>query len=274
MIKSDASIEDVQKKIFKVMLYVDRVCREHNIVYFLSGGTLLGAIRHNGFIPWDDDADIMLPRSEYDKLLKVLKDNPDDRFRFGSVETDKDWTRPWARVWDSTTLVEFDSIKDSAIGVYVDILPIDGIPTNRLLFKLHNYRIKFLNVLRNASMRENFLEGEKNKTLKKLLGKLTAKKGPYYYACKVNRVSGKMDYNTHAYSGVSVLSHYMDKERFETVWFSGTTEKDFCGHDFLIPEGYDNYLRQLYGDYMKLPPADKQKSDHVFRLIMDIKEQG
>ena len=85
MIKSDASIEDVQKKIFEVMLYVDRVCREHNIVYFLSGGTLLGAIRHNGFIPWDDDADIMLPRSEYDKLLKVLKDNPDDRFRFGSV---------------------------------------------------------------------------------------------------------------------------------------------------------------------------------------------
>lgn len=262
----DASVKDVQNKIYDVMLYVHKLCKNNNIKYFLSGGTLLGAVRHKGFIPWDDDADIMFLREDYERFLQAASKDNDARFKIGSIRNDVNWTRPWARVWDSKTIVEFDSISDSAIGVYVDILPIDGLPDGMMAFKLFNYRIKWLNTLRNAAMRTSFVEGEKHRFIKKIIGLFAKRHSAYHYASKVDRLCASYKNNKSNFCGVSVLSHYMEKERFSEKCFEKTVEMDFEGSRFMCPSGYDAYLRQLYGDYMVLPPLEKQKSEHIFRI--------
>lgn len=273
MTSENATVRDVQNRIYEVLKYIDRVCRENDIEYFLSGGTLLGAIRHKGFIPWDDDADVMLKRPEYERLLKVLKKNKDKRFVLGSVETDSDWDKPWARIWDSTTRIRFDSIQDNGIGVFVDVLPIDAVPENYKMFKLFNYRVKFLNVLRNASIRTSFVEGEKHRFIKKILGFFAARHSGHYHAARVNRVCAAKKYGSTRHCGVTVLSHYMEKERFKCSCFDRTIEVCFETSRFMAPVGFDDYLRQLYGEYMKLPPVEKQKSEHLFRIMTTLDEQ-
>lgn len=267
MIEKEATIKDVQSKIYEVMEYVATVCEQNNIKYFLSGGTLLGAIRHNGFIPWDDDADIMLLRPEYEKLMRVMSQNPDERFVLESVNNDDLWTRPWARVCDNRTLIELDSINDKATGVYVDILPIDGLPNNSFVSLMYAYRIKFLNILRNSSMRQGFVDNEKYVFAKKILGLLTRNKTSNFYANKINRICSAKKVKTRKYCGVVCIAHYIKKERFLTSWFKATDKHSFEKRDFLVPAEYDKYLSTLYGDYMKLPPKEKQCATHFYKLI-------
>jgi lipopolysaccharide cholinephosphotransferase len=124
-------MNELQKKQLEILKEFDRVCRENNLTYFANGGTCIGAIRHNGFIPWDDDVDVMMPREDYEKLLKLQNPWSDSKYFLQTFRTDKHYVLNFAKLRDSsTTYLEslFYNIRQNH-GVWIDIFPLDGIST-------------------------------------------------------------------------------------------------------------------------------------------------
>lgn len=134
-------IRPLQLRILNILLALDRVCKEHNLRYYLWAGTMLGAIRHKGFIPWDDDLDIAMPRKDYDLLMKNAKDWMPEPFEVVSYETDaENYPLPFAKIQDgSTTLIERMHLSYLG-GIYLDVFPLDGMPSSSLERRLHFIR--------------------------------------------------------------------------------------------------------------------------------------
>ena len=129
-------IEDIHQHILNILLVVDKVCREHGIRYWLSDGTMLGAVRHGGFIPWDDDADIAMPRPDFQRFIEHGSEWLPEPFELQTFELDENSSCALLKVIDgSTTLIERWSLNQIG-GVYIDVCPIDGIPAQRWRRKL------------------------------------------------------------------------------------------------------------------------------------------
>ena len=137
---------------FNILKDVACFCRMHNIRYFLCGGTLLGAIRHNGFIPWDDDIDIMMPREDYQRFFK-LYNRSNSRYRADSLDNNPDWHMAFGRVGDTETILFENTLKKkySKYHAFIDVFPIDGIPDNMIMHKFLVLIQKTLGVIGNAS---------------------------------------------------------------------------------------------------------------------------
>lgn len=130
-------IRPLQLRILKNLLAVDKVCKEHNLRYYIMAGTMLGAVRHKGFIPWDDDLDIGMPRADYDLLMANAKEWLPEPYEAVCAENDKEYPLPFAKVQDAnTTLIERMHLKYLG-GVYIDIFPLDGVPESRMAQRMH-----------------------------------------------------------------------------------------------------------------------------------------
>lgn len=121
-------IESIQKIVYKILCDIDDFCAQNQIKYYLSGGTCLGAVRHHGFIPWDDDGDIMMPREDYDRFVVGFAKAFSGKYMVGSLATDSEWQRPAGRVWDLSTKLEQTKFTGREMGVFIDVFPIDGLP--------------------------------------------------------------------------------------------------------------------------------------------------
>ena len=259
------NINELHSCILSMLKEVDRICRENNITYFLSGGSAIGAVRDKGFIQWDDDADIMLPRKDYMKFLKVMK-NYKGKYKVGSIYTRKDWTFPFARIWDKTTKVVYENLNEATTGIFIDIYPIDGLPDSLTRTKLHYYITKFRYVCLNAAIRKRFKEGEKFTFLKRVLAFFAKSYGANNICKSLNASASKTKFESSNYVGCSVLCHYMEKERFSKEAFSHQVYVDFEDTKLPVMNGYDEYLSTLYGDYMKPPATGKEReSEHHMR---------
>ena len=155
-------LEELKKIELEILIYIDKVCKENGLRYSLCDGTLLGAVRHNGFIPWDDDIDIMMPRPDYDKFLDVLRHN-ENRFKILSSEQE-DYYYTFSKVVDSETMLDeymYQPIAD--MGVYVDVFPLEGMPSNSAARKKHFNRLHRLRKrinsfsLRKPKIRKNLI---------------------------------------------------------------------------------------------------------------------
>ncbi len=255
---SDNKMEMIHSIIFNMLCEIDKICKDNNIQYYLSGGTCLGAIRHNGFIPWDDDADIMIPRPDYIRFIRCVKKKYSDKYGIASCETDRDWIRPAARIWDKSTIVHYINIDEKDMGVFIDIFPIDGLPDNKYSRKLYYKKLKLLQVLRNSSIRKSFTSIEKYHLAKNILGVFTRKLNARSIALRMNIEAQKYDYSTSKLVGVSLAVHYGDRETISRDCMDSEVRKNFNGVMLPVPVGYDKYLSNLYGDYMKLPDEDKR----------------
>lgn len=158
-------------------LFFDGFCKNDNLNYYLSGGTLLGTVRYQGFIPWDDDLDIMMPRSDYNKLIKIFKH---DRYQLSCCENDIDYNTPFARLWDTGTILKWKIWQEKNNGAFKDIFPIDRYPTSNIIAKLHMLRLKWFRVKINSSIRIGYNENEKNRFLKRILKLIHGQIGNYY----------------------------------------------------------------------------------------------
>ena len=128
----EIGIEELKRIQIGILKHLDAFCNENNLKYFMCGGTLLGAVRHKGFIPWDDDIDIMMKREDYDKLIELYPKNDNSNFKLFSYELDKSFPYPFAKMDDFRTIFE-EEINDSyKIGVNIDIFPIDYITEDEL----------------------------------------------------------------------------------------------------------------------------------------------
>lgn len=246
-------IKEIQTIVYKILKDINVFCKEEQIIYMLSGGTCLGAIRENGFIPWDDDADIMMSRSNYMFFLKEFSKRYHGKYMVSSLYTDEYWERPYAKVWDIHTRVTQKKSTEKDTGIGIDVFPIDAIPNE--LIKKHMWinHLKLLNIMRNSARRYGFYDGEKFKSIKNMLGYVTRKKGARYYSEKMDKIASSYGNSDCRYVGAVMALNYWEKEFIRADLLNGVVDKKFVDDIFPVPIGYDRYLSNLYGDYM-MPP--------------------
>ena len=269
MIIGRQTIKDVQDKILEVMKFIDRVCRDNDIVYFIMGGTALGAIRHGGFIPWDDDLDIFMTPAEYEKFKKAFYQLASPDFviqEWKSIPNNLEYAK--VRM-NGTTLIEhsFRNRKDMHHGIYVDIMILHKVPVNKRIQKRVYYCSKFVTLL-GLSQR-----GWKPKTkgqglalnfLKVLPVKVIAQ---WCYK-QIYRYDGlKDDY----YLCDWITPARCEKGLFEKKFFDQSIEIKFENTMLLSSPYVEDYLKYRYGDYMKLPPKEQQKAA-VHAEIYDVEK--
>lgn len=257
------NIQKLQEVSYQILVYLDQVCREHGITYYLSGGTLLGAVRHQGFIPWDDDIDVMLPRPEYEKLIRLSDSCFKGKYVMHEAQADSSWYEPWMRICDTQTRIYWPHLKKYPTGLFIDVFPIDAIPADDKKSNRYFRKLKWYNIRRNASLRKGFLPGEKGRWIKTIFGYWLGYRGANYYCRRMNEVAqGGGDYHIAEYVGAGIACHYGSREKMKKEVFEGTRMVTFQEQLFPAPAMYQTYLSSLYGDYMKLPPKEKQVSDH------------
>lgn len=250
--------DEIQKYLLMVMEKLDLFCRENGLRYYLSGGTLLGAVRHKGFIPWDDDIDIMIPRKDYEKLVSTFAD---DRYKIAYCERDKDYGCPYARMWDSHTIRDWGNMSQTEMGVYIDILPIDGYPDSLILSKIREYYLLYIRKWRLFMMYNKSAPTAKFKRLKQFVRKINPNTANDY-SVRINKIGRKIDFETSKYVGVQSGTYHAQKERNPKSVFDKTIYLQFEHLWLPAPSGYDEYLKHLFGDYMQLPPVEQRVKRH------------
>lgn len=253
MSKETATLQQHQQALLTLLIEFDRVCKELNISYILFAGTLLGAVRHKGFIPWDDDLDVMMLREDYERLLQEA-DRILDREKFYlQGEFSAHWTMFFSKLrLNGTTCLEKYHPKDSKThqGVYIDIFPCDSAAKSKLGRLLQFYCSKVV-IAKGLSARGYDTDSNKKKLFmglcrllpRKLFHQITAPKGR------------KTDTVHSFFGGASKF----EKNIYPRSYFEKIALAEFEGHFFPIPEEYDALLTTLYGDYMTMPPIEERK---------------
>ena len=252
------SLAEIHKAEAEMLKWLANICENNNIPLCLSGGTVLGAIRHKGFIPWDDDIDLMLPRQEYDRLILLLEQLNDNRYSIVSMR-DGISTFSYAKLIDKEIVLEQEEdTYEVTSNLWIDIFPVDGLQEDTNKVKGSYRHTKFLRMgLRVASSR-NMDAGSKLKRFVKPLVILPAKiVGAHTWVKKLDRYCRKIEFGSTNNVGV-LCAGYGYKECMPYDEWIKYTKVEFEGEFYWVPGCWEYYLRSLYGDYMKLPPEDKR----------------
>ena len=260
-------IEQLRQVQLEVMDVVDKFCRQNDIRYFITAGTLIGALRHKGYVPWDDDIDIVMLRDDYEKFIEQFRDfSP--RYKVCSIETDPNCHFSYAKVYDDNTIfIEGNERKGGkCIGVNVDIFPLDYVTDDyndavRLKKKIKPYD-GILTVKHIVKKDRGF---RKNVTLFVL--KAVCSLIPFSWCIKrIDRLARRFEKNTTSrYVVNAVIYAKGEREILERDWFRDSIELPFENRKYLAPIGADQYMRRLFGDYMQLPPEEKRVTHHSFK---------
>lgn len=253
-------IKQIQETIFPIICDIDDFCKEKGIQYYLCAGTCLGAVRHNGFIPWDYDADIMFPRADYERFVREYKENSDGKYGIGALQIDQNWNVQYGRIWDKSTVFKKKNLDDMDIGAFVDIYPIDGFPEKKISRKLYFFKMRLYQFLGYASNKTAYLPEEKYIAIKKIIHFLVKPFGWKHFSLKMNRLALKYPYEKSEHVGVGIAPDYGQREIMEKEFFNGETRCIFNDRELAIPKEYDKYLSNLYGDYMSVPDGAMENS--------------
>ena len=272
----EIDIETVRKLQLDMLISFANFCDENNYTYWLSGGTLLGAVRHKGFIPWDDDIDIMMPRDDYEKALREYHH---ERYKIDCVLVNENsWLR-YGRINDSYTLLKTNYKAECNESIFIDIFPIEGLPDSfikqRIIYGLAKLLLSCSlasYMTYSGSKRYNdrdagFLEWKYylRTAVKYLFITVLGKTKPSFWAKSLDSLAKRYPFATSKMAGCVISGPHGTKEIMPREVFGDKIMMDFEGLKFWGLKDYDTYLSHLYGDYMKLPPKDKQVSHHDFR---------
>lgn len=248
------TLRKAQLRMLDILIEVDKICKRHNIPYWLEGGTLLGAVRHGGFIPWDDDLDISVLRKDMRKLKKALIEELPDQFVYQDRWTDFNYQLPFSKVRDIYS--KFDAEGSSKLqnrGIFIDIIPYENVPIKWIkslldypfghcIRAIHkDYKSKFDLVLSYLC----FLPSVILVSIVRLIN--------FFTPCRrMGHIYGWRSYN---------LVYSKDVFPLSSIQFEG--------HHFFSPAAPDGYLTSLFGDYMQIPPEDKRDVHAVKIEFMD-----
>lgn len=258
------------------------ICKTYNLRYYCCGGTAIGAVRHKGMIPWDDDIDIMMPRPDYDRLIEIAKTADWGNYELITPYNNDTYPLYFSKLSDKrTTLIEYPNIP-CVLGLYVDIFPLDG--SADTLDEARNLKDKFvktINRLSAISTRTTFSEHISLLKHKNTLGRFAIKTLAWFCRPAVRRhLIKKMDKLSHIYDyekSKYVALHtgsYSYKEILPKEWLEEGSIHTFEHIEVILPKQYDAYLRQVFGNYMQLPPEDKRTAHHEKAYLnMDGKEK-
>ncbi len=265
----EGKLDNIQKILLAYLLEVDRICRKHHIRYFLGGGTLLGAIRHHGFIPWDDDADIMMLREDYNKFLSVVGEELPDGLFLQTSDTDKYCHYPFAKIRINNTIYATQYSKAHTAmhnGMNFDIFAHDKTANSRLGKKLHlQFTLLFRSMIFN---RWNHRQIDNKHKFQSFFANILKNIFPIpvteWFQYKCLRFFEKKKNARFLYDG---MGRNIYKADFPKYYLDEVMEWDFEGYRFPIPKEYDKYLRYLYGDYNKLVLPYKRQTSHDIVLL-------
>jgi lipopolysaccharide cholinephosphotransferase len=260
-------INEIKKIELNILVHFDEFCKQHGLRYFLAYGTLIGAIRHQGFIPWDDDIDVYMPRPDYNRLIaEYNKLNPNGRFRV--VRPIEDLSPfSFVKFVDNHT-VKIEGSCDYArgnMGIDIDVFPLDGQPESEEEFKAwYNklYKIYALHLRSSIETRSTL----KRRILVPLFR--IAVGGRKRLLKKAARLHAKYPYENSKYVGSVECTANDMNDRYQKEWFSESTEVPFEDYTFPIPKGYDPILRKAFGNYMEPPPEEHRVSWHHARFYI------
>lgn len=259
------SVEESKKIQLDILQSVHDFCKRSNISYSISGGTLIGAIRHRGFIPWDDDIDIALTRAEYEKFISSYKDET-GIYKLHCLENDPNYCYPYAKVEDTRTFLDED-VAGPKMGIAIDIFPVEDMlhsreESEKLMKRMINYQMLYKAKLIKPSVRNSFAKRCGIYILKMLLFPVSLR----YLAQKLSEKAKQYGKPSSTFIGCSV-SGYGIKEIIHRWVFDEFVELPFEDRSFSAFSHYHEYLKSLYGDYMQLPPEDKRHSPHTLKGI-------
>lgn len=239
---------------------IEAFCTKNNLTYYLAYGTLLGAVRHKGFIPWDDDIDICMPRPDYEKFISSFE-SKNSRYQVISHLKDKNYPYYFAKVHDANTILDIKTTYKNSMGLYVDIFPIDALPSDKDLQKKYIWKFNFYRNIYNIrsirfSKKRSFL-----KNIFLLISRLVTFFIPLsYLPYKIDKISKSYKYDEHNLVSIAATADQrliLDKELF-----SDGIKLRFENMYANVPKHYTEILSKNYGDYTKLPPIEKQISHH------------
>lgn len=252
------NIRDFQLHSKTILDAIDIVCHEHGLTYYIIAGTLLGAVRHKGFIPWDDDIDIALPRKDYDTLLLHAKEWLPERYNLVTYESDHNYPKYFAKIEDChTTLVENFSLGYIG-GVYVDVFPLDDVPNNSIKRNLHYRKFHFFRKLQYYAYRDPYKHGRSvGAHIMALFQKCLSKE--YLNKC-MQRVL--VEYRNHKNCDF-VMTHDDGTCAYPKSCLAAPNTYSFEGKEYDGPSDADTFLASYYGkNYMQLPPVEKRRSHY------------
>lgn len=262
--KKELTLSEIQQESFKALLFFREICEKNNFKYWLCYGTLIGAIRHDGFIPWDDDVDVQMPREDYEKFIDYCINNKNSLlpFELHHFRTNKKYIYPIARFSNSNFYIDYANTKDYGLGTFIDIYPVDNVNIN--CKKLHSARRKYMSLITFMGQKKY---SNKSKGLKGFL-----KKCEYVYSKLLcpSKVLAKYDsLFIKSKFGTGYCGCYNWETKIYNVkngTFDNLIKHKFNGDEFYIPAEYDFILKTIYGDYMKLPPEADRVAHHNYSV--------
>ena len=246
------------------------ICEKNHLRYYLIGGSLLGAMRHKGFIPWDDDIDVGLPRPDYNRFVQIAKGYLPAHMDVKTMTSDPNYKCYFTRLINNKKKIYWDHGQYTAvIGVWMDVFPLDGLPKNRLLRKLQVFRVKLNKALYKFTQIDYVSTNRTNRPLSERVlirfAQLT-RIGRLMNADrrleKLDQALQRYDYDASAYAW-NFSGCYGKREIVPHIQLGGSRTAQFEGMQVSIPEAAEDYLTSIYGDYMKLPPEDQRRSHEV-----------
>lgn len=248
----EMNLEDIHSVQLELLHRIDEYCTDKGLRYSLGGGTLLGAVRHHGFIPWDDDVDIMLPRPDYELLRDDICNQYEDLGIFGDSNINPQYT--YFKLYSKKTLLVEG---DDEYGVFIDVFPIDGFPSH----SREVYKFLFKSYLLNHLLEYKDSNNIRIKVLKPLSFFLPSFRK---IRKKIRNLYLSNDFDTSKLATV-MMGSYGIAEIMRSIVYNSYCRLEFEGSMLSCIKHYDLYLTQHYGDYMQLPPLAERTSEHSFK---------
>ena len=273
--KQQRFIEELHQYDLEALKAFDKFCKEQGLRYFAIGGTLLGAVRHKGFIPWDDDIDVGMPRPDYDRLISLVEKFPKP-FILEEYRYSKGFQSYFMKVRNEQIelLETVTETKDKRRGYLLDIMPIDGTPNNAIVRKIYYARVLLLRFLCGAANVHTGILTSRPKWEQQVLKICRVLK--LYKILTIEKVYRRMDKLFHKQDALkanyvgTITGAYKTREIVPTQYFGMEEEAEYLDFEDMkirVPKQYDIYLKHMFGDYMQLPPEEKRKVHYQGTII-------
>ena len=270
-IRCGFEVSEKRKRIWNVELdllnRLDGLCKKHGLRYYASNGTLLGTIRHKGFIPWDDDRDVMMPRDDYEKLIRIAGKELKAPYVLHTPDSDGRYYRNYLRIRNenTTAICRPDFGRDICHGIFVDIFPIDVCPDSRLLWMVqfaHLFSLFTFIMMRTYDYKNR---GGIVEAIKGFVTKLSCIIHPGnsgYEKLMKKHDRWRRRYNKSSSKNYYEITHKKNAYIYKREWLDDFIMMPFEDMEIPVPKGYDEILKSLYGDYMKLPSMEERGVHH------------
>lgn len=269
----------VQKLTINLLKVFIDICEKNNLTYYFTGGALIGVLRHQGFIPWDDDIDVGMPRKDYNKFIEIMHNTKYNGYGICDRFTDSNWHFAMSQFIDEKSEIEIDLAEEKRKAhIWIDVFPLDGLPTNNFLrflrvkhIMLLRYSIQIANIERQVDSHR--IRPWYEKVILKVCQLINIKKfiNTDKKLEKLEKVLMKSDFDTSIYAG-NMLGRYREKEVVYKKYFGKPQKAIFEGLLVNVPEMSHELQTALYGNYMELPP-ENQRVAHNVKIIKERDEK-